>query len=74
QAEPGTLLRIETDGWEIAAHPGVVRVGPFLRADGSIQPGDALAQACGLSVGSVLPTFSDAEASLLGAAYGASAD
>ncbi|PII85791.1 non-ribosomal peptide synthetase [Serratia sp. OLFL2] len=74
QAEPGTLLRIETDGWEIAAHPGVVRVGPFLRADGSIQPGDALAQACGLSVGSVLPTLSDAEASLLGAAYGASAD
>ncbi|MBL0880403.1 non-ribosomal peptide synthetase [Serratia ureilytica] len=74
QAEPGTLLRIETDGWEIAAHPGVVRVGPFLRADDSIQPGDALAQACGLSVGSVLPTLSDAEASLLGAAYGASAD
>ncbi|RFS88732.1 non-ribosomal peptide synthetase [Serratia marcescens] len=74
QAKPGTLLRIETDGWEIAAHPGVVRVGPFLRADGSIQPGDALAQACGLSVGSVLPTLSDAEASLLGAAYGASAD
>ena len=58
----------------IAASPGVVHVGPFLRADGSTQPGDALAQACGLSVGSVLPTINAAEASLLGAAYGASAD
>ncbi|MGW9795457.1 amino acid adenylation domain-containing protein [Serratia sp. 121840015-1] len=74
QAEPGTLLHVEADGWEIAANPGVVRVGPFLRADGSTQPGDALAQACGLSVGSVLPTINAAEASLLGAAYGASAD
>ncbi|HGM4931733.1 TPA: amino acid adenylation domain-containing protein [Serratia marcescens] len=74
QAEPGTLLHVEADGWEIAANPGVVRVGPFLRADGSVQPGDALAQACGLSVGSVLPTINAAEASLLGAAYGASAD
>ncbi|MGQ5991134.1 amino acid adenylation domain-containing protein [Serratia sp. IR-2025] len=74
QAEPGTLLHVEADGWEIAANPGVVRVGPFLRADGSAQPGDALAQACGLSVGSVLPTINAAEASLLGAAYGASAD
>ncbi|HEJ7025372.1 TPA: amino acid adenylation domain-containing protein [Serratia marcescens] len=74
QAEPGTLLHVEADGWVIAANPGVVRVGPFLRADGSAQPGDALAQACGLSVGSVLPTINAAEASLLGAAYGASAD
>ena len=74
QAEPGTLLHVEADGWVIAANPGVVRVGPFLRADGSTQPGDALAQACGLSVGSVLPTINAAEASLLGAAYGASAD
>ncbi|WP_339102205.1 amino acid adenylation domain-containing protein [Serratia nevei] len=74
QAEPGTLLHVEADGWVIAANPGVVRVGPFLRADGSVQPGDALAQACGLSVGSVLPTINAAEASLLGAAYGASAD
>ncbi|MEL5213898.1 amino acid adenylation domain-containing protein [Serratia nevei] len=74
QAEPGTLLHVEADGWEIAANPGVVRVGPFLRADGSVQPGDALAQVCGLSVGSVLPTINAAEASLLGAAYGASAD
>ncbi|MGF2655348.1 amino acid adenylation domain-containing protein [Serratia marcescens] len=74
QAEPGTLLHVEADGWVIAANPGVVRVGPFLRADGSAQPGDALAQACGLSVGLVLPTINAAEASLLGAAYGASAD
>ncbi len=74
QAEPGTLLHVEADGWVIAANPGVVRVGPFLRADGSAQPGDALAQACGLSVGSVLSTINAAEASLLGAAYGASAD
>ncbi|MEN5078952.1 amino acid adenylation domain-containing protein [Serratia marcescens] len=74
QAEPGTLLHVEADGWVIAANPGVVRVGPFLRADGSAQPGDALALACGLSVGSVLPTINAAEASLLGAAYGASAD
>ncbi|HFZ1924534.1 TPA: amino acid adenylation domain-containing protein, partial [Serratia marcescens] len=74
QAEPGTLLHVEADGWVIATNPGVVRVGPFLRADGSAQPGDALAQACGLSVGSVLPTINAAEASLLGAAYGASAD
>ncbi|MDQ9405875.1 amino acid adenylation domain-containing protein [Serratia marcescens] len=74
QAEPGTLLHVEADGWVIAANPGVVRVGPFLRADGSAQPGDALAQACGLSVGLVLPTINSAEASLLGAAYGASAD
>ncbi|EPJ7929640.1 amino acid adenylation domain-containing protein [Serratia marcescens] len=74
QAEPGTLLHVEADGWVIAANPGVVRVGPFLRADGSAQPGDALAQACGLSVGSVLPTINAAEASLSGAAYGASAD
>ena len=74
QAEPGTLLHVEADGWVIAANPGVVRVGPFLRADGSVQPGDALAQVCGLSVGSVLPTINAAEASLLGAAYGASAD
>ncbi|MBH2544714.1 amino acid adenylation domain-containing protein [Serratia marcescens] len=74
QAEPGTLLHVEADGWVIAANPGVVRVGPFLRADGSVQPGDALAQACGLSIGSVLPTINAAEASLLGAAYGASAD
>ncbi|MEN4140718.1 amino acid adenylation domain-containing protein [Serratia marcescens] len=74
QAEPGTLLHVEADGWVIAANPGVVRVGPFLRADGSAQPGDALAQACGLSVGSVLPTLNAAEASLLGAAYSASAD
>ncbi|MEL5298650.1 amino acid adenylation domain-containing protein [Serratia nevei] len=74
QAEPGTLLHVEADGWVIAANPGVVRVGPFLRADGSAQPGDALAQACGLSVGSVLPTINAAEASLLGAAYSASAD
>ncbi|HAT4514899.1 TPA: amino acid adenylation domain-containing protein, partial [Serratia marcescens] len=74
QAEPGTLLHVEADGWVIAANPGVVRVGSFLRADGSAQPGDALAQACGLSVGSVLPTINAAEASLLGAAYGASAD
>ncbi|WP_440528457.1 amino acid adenylation domain-containing protein [Serratia marcescens] len=74
QAEPGTLLHVEADGWVIAANPGVVRVGPFLRADGSAQPGAALAQACGLSVGSVLPTINAAEASLLGAAYGASAD
>ncbi|AWC74319.1 non-ribosomal peptide synthetase [Serratia marcescens] len=74
QAEPGTLLHVEADGWVIAANPGVVRVGPFLRADGSAQPGDALAQACGLSVGSVLPTINAAEASLLGAAYGTSAD
>ncbi|CAH4016929.1 non-ribosomal peptide synthetase [Serratia marcescens] len=74
QAHPGTLLHVEADGWVIAASPGVVHVGPFLRADGSTQPGDALAQACGLSVGSVLPTINAAEASLLGAAYGASAD
>ncbi|EPK8410348.1 amino acid adenylation domain-containing protein [Serratia marcescens] len=74
QAEPGTLLHVEAGGWVIAANPGVVRVGPFLRADGSAQPGDALAQACGLSVGSVLPTINAAEASLLGAAYSASAD
>ena len=74
QAHPGTLLHVEADGWVIAASPGVVHVGPFLRADGSTQPCDALAQACGLSVGSVLPTINAAEASLLGAAYGASAD
>ena len=53
----------EADGWVIAASPGVVHVGPFLRADGSTQPCDALAQACGLSVGSVLPTINAAEAS-----------
>ncbi|CAI2514219.1 Tyrocidine synthase III [Serratia ficaria] len=72
-AAPGTLLRIDADGWDIAADPGVVRAGPFLRADGTRLPGDALAQACGLSVGAVLPLLSDAEALQLGAAYGASA-
>ncbi|MEX0634250.1 hypothetical protein M8494_29085 [Serratia ureilytica] len=58
----------------IAANPGVVRVGPFLRRRLDSAGRCAGTRACGLSVGSVLPTINAAEASLLGAAYGASAD
>ncbi|WP_454878888.1 amino acid adenylation domain-containing protein [Serratia inhibens] len=70
--EPGTLLQIDANGWYIATHPGVVRVGPFLRADGTRQPADALAQACGLSVGDVLPLLSDTEALHFGTVYATS--
>ncbi|RJF52836.1 amino acid adenylation domain-containing protein [Serratia inhibens] len=70
--EPGTLLQIDANGWYIATHPGVVRAGPFLRADGTRQPADALAQACGLSVGDVLPLLSDTEALHFGTVYATS--
>ena len=74
QAHPGTLLHVEADGWVIAASPGVVRTSGRSCAPTARLNRAMLAQACGLSVGSVLPTINAAEASLLGAAYGASAD
>lgn len=72
-ANPGTLLAIHHDGWEIATGSGAVMVGAFRHADGTSFDARLLAQRYQLQTGSQLPLITRTDADLLARAYAAAA-
>ncbi|CCG87976.1 AMP-binding protein [Erwinia piriflorinigrans] len=61
-AAPGTLLAVDSLGWHIAVADGAVHIQGFFSLDGTPCCPVALAQASGISPGSVLKIISENEA------------
>ncbi|KAK9763050.1 hypothetical protein K7432_010635 [Basidiobolus ranarum] len=69
ESRPGTLLKIDSDGWHVATGSDTVSISAFTSLIGEPFEAQKLAQQLGLRTGDQLPMISDADAHILTETY-----